>query len=439
MIQLNSVLTAESISAKFRWNILFTVLASFILIYSCLGSLQKLLLHRTIYHAYFDFGVLYQAARAVGSGANLYQSASHYIYPPLLACVLEPLSRLNWFPASLIWLGITIALIVIILVVGFRTLSSAFKLNCHLADSLAICSLALLLSYNQVRSVIRSGECDAVSLAGIAVGLYWLRRRPSLAGALLGMTVLIKYQSICFLPLLLLRGRWRAALAMIAGIIAAALLPALWVGWERNLEYLTMAFHGLMMTETTLLSPAIRLPPLDWWMNISITNGLVRAFQGHDLPVSDALIMASTIAFLTFLFLWWIFQSYGVPLLWRTPATLQNPKKESAIFYLECAALLTAMLAFSPQLLNRHLFILLNVQLLAGLLLLLPTQNVKRWPLILVFAIELVPLANFFPWSLEWKHIGGPGWALLLFLIVMIWNGLAYYRDKLSKLPALHC
>ncbi len=173
---------AENISAKYRWNILFTVLAIFVLIYSCLGSLQKLLSHRTIFHAYFDFGVLYQAARAVASGANLYQSASHYIYPPLLAFMLAPLSQLNWFPAALIWMGMTIALVVIILVVGFRTLSSSFQLNCKWADSLAICSLAILLSYDQVRSVIRSGECDAISLAGIALGLYWLKRRPSLAG-----------------------------------------------------------------------------------------------------------------------------------------------------------------------------------------------------------------------------------------------------------------
>ena len=423
-------LPAENISAKYRWHILFTVLAAFVLVYSCLGSLQKLLLHRTIFHAYFDFGVLYQAARAVASGANLYQSASHYIYPPLLAFMLAPLSQLNWFPAALIWMGMTVALVVIILVAGFRTLSSSFQLNCKLADSLAICSLAILLSYNQVRSVIRSGECDAISLAGIALGLYWLKRRPSLAGALLGITVLIKYQSICFLPLLLVRGRWRAALAMIAGILAASLLPALWVGWERNLDYLNMAFHGMTITDSALLSHAIRLPPLSWAMNTSITNGLVRAFQGHGLPVSDALIMAATIAFLAFLFLWWIFQHYGIPLLWRTPETLQNPQKESAIFYLECAALLTGMLAFSPQLLNRHLFVLLNVQLFMGMMLLLPTQNVKRWSLILVLAIGPVMLPNFFPWSLEWKHIGGTGWALLLFLVVMVWNGLAYYGDK---------
>ena len=171
-----------------------------------------------------------------------------------------------------------------------------------------------------------------MSLAGIALGLYWLKRRPSLAGVLLGITVLIKYQSICFLPLLLVRGRWRAALAMIAGIIATSLLPALWVGWERNLDYLAMAFHGLMMTDTTLLTHAIKLPPLDWGMKTSITNGLVRAFQDHGLPVSDALIMAATIAFLVFLFLWWIFQltefhCFGVRL-----RHCKTPKKSPLFF-----------------------------------------------------------------------------------------------------------
>ncbi len=418
--------TAENSSAKFRWHILFTLSGALVLIYCCLGFFIRLFLHGTFPQ---DFGVLYQASRAVASGAQLYQSVSAYIYPPLLACVLTPLSQLNLLPASLIWLGINIALIPIILLIGFRTLSSSFQLNCHLAQSLAICSLAILLSYNQVREVILSGECDALSLAGIAFGIYWLQRRPTLAGALLGITVLIKYQSLCFLPLLLVRGRWRAALAMIAGIIAASLLPALWVGWELNLEYLNMALRGMTTSHHNLISHAVRVPPLNSWMNLSITNGLVRAFQDHGLPLSDALIMAANIAFLAFLFLWWIFQRYGIPLLWRSPETLQNPQKESAIFYLECTALLTGMLAFSPQLLNRHLFVLLNVQLLTGLMLLLPSQNVKRWPFILVFAIELAPHPKF----LEWRYIGGLGWALLLFLVVVIWNGLAYYRDKLEK------
>ncbi len=423
------VLTVDNISAKFRWNYLFISLATLIMAYCVAGAVHKVF---PFPKDHSDFWVAYEAARAIASGADLYQSVSRYIYPPLFACLLSPLAHFTYESALLIWLGINMTLLAVTLAAGIRALSSAFQLTLNLRQALGICSLAIILSYDPIRQNLLQGECDAVTLAGIALGLLWIDRRPSLAGVVLGMTVLIKYQSLFFLPFLLLRGRWRAAIAMMTGVIAASLLPAIVVGWKRNLEYLDLALRGLMH----LGSSSSHVPGITWGRNISITNGLMRSFRDQGLSGNEALIMVMTIVLLTFLFLWWMFQHFNIPLLWRSRRTLESPQKESAIFHLECAALLICLLAFSPQSTMRHQFLLLNVKLLASMMLLFPTPNFKRRPLIIVIIMmQLVqPILLHFPQFYVWNHIGGPGWTLWLFLAVITWSGLTYIsRNNRAK------
>ncbi len=425
------VLTVDNISAKFRWNYLFISLATLIMVYCVIGAVHKVFPYP---QDHSDFWVAYEAASAVASGADLYQSVYRYIYPPLFACLLSPLAHLTYESAFLIWLGINLTLLAVILVAGIRALSSAFQFTPLFRQALGICSLAIILSYDPIRQNLLQGECDAVTLAGIALGLLWIDRRPSLAGVVLGMTVLIKYQSIFFLPFLLLRGRWRAAIAMIAGFIAASLLPAIVVGWKRNLEYLDFALRGLMHLGSSS-SHAAHVPDITWHRNISITNGLMRSFRDHGLSGNEALIMVMTIVFLTFLLLWWMFQHFNIPLLWRSQRTLGSPQKESSIFQLECAALLIGLLAFSPQSTGRHQFILLTVKLLASMMLLFPTPNFKRWPLIIVIIMMqlVLPILLHFPRFYVWNHIGGPGWTLWVFLGVFTWSGLTYVNPHSFK------
>ena len=247
------VLTADNIPAKFRWDILFVSFAAVIIIYCIIGAILKVVPPYPKNHS--DFWVAYQAAQAVASGTDLYQSVYGYIYPPLFACLLSPLAHLTYNSVFLIWLGINLTLLAVTLVAGVRALSSAFQLTLGFWQALTICSLAIILSYDPIRENLLQGECDTMTLAGIALGLLWLDRRPSLAGLVLGVTVLIKYQSLFFLPFLLLRGRWRVAIAMVAGVIAASLLPAILVGWKRNLEYLDIAIRGMMHFRSLAFPP----------------------------------------------------------------------------------------------------------------------------------------------------------------------------------------
>ena len=415
---------------------MFISLAALIIVYGVLGAIYKIFPYQK---PPSDFFIYYQAAQAVASGTDIFQALHNaYAYPPLFACLLWPLGHHTYAFAFLIWLVINLTLLAVILVAGIRALSSAFQLTLGFWQALGICSLAIILSYDQIRENLVMGQCDAVTLAGIALGLLWIERRPSLAGMILGITVLIKYQSLCFLPLLLLRGRWRVAIAMTAGVIAASLLPAILLGWKRNFEYLSTAVRFLMHPPgpSPFFPHANHMHDITWYRNVSITNGLMRSFRDHGLSVNDTWLMIITIAFLTFLLLWWMFQHFSIPLLWRSPKTLGSPQKESAIFQLECAALLIGLLAFSPQSTERHQFLLLNVKLLASMMLLFPTLNFKRRPLIIVIIMmQLVqPILLHFPQFYVWNHIGGPGWTLWLFLAVITWSGLTYMTARNRKI-----
>ena len=81
----------------------------------------------------------------------------------------------------------------------------------------------------------------------------------------------------------------------------------------------------------------------------------------------------------------------------------------------------------------RHLVLLLYVHLLAAVLLLFPRHNVKRWPVLT--AVLIFQFGKLFdgliahPLHLEWSYFGAPCWTLLIFLPLIISNGLAYCCD----------
>ena len=176
-----------------------------------------------------------------------------------------------------------------------------------------------------------------------------------------------------------------------------------------------------------------RVPAMIWHGNISITSGLARIFLDHGQPQSHALILVFAIAIAMFGLLWKIFQRQKIPFIFRTPQTLGNAQKEKGIIILEWSAIMLGMLIFSPQCNMRHLILLLNVHLLAAVLLLFPHHNVKRWPVLT--AVLIFQFGKLFddliahPLHLEWSYFGGPCWTLLIFLPLIISNGLAYCCD----------
>ena len=416
---------------KNRWSFLWIVLAVSLILVEIIHNVYRLFFTTVRY----DFYNSYLAARALILGTPLYESGNGlYIYPPFYAFILTLPAHLSENSAHLIWLGVNVSLIVIILFLGFRVLASGFQLRYSRWQAAGACALAVLLSQDQIHWELVWNENDLLILAGFALALFWLDKKPFMAGASLGLTAIIKYQGLFFLPFLIFRARWRVVMGLLAGAAAGAFLPALMIGWDRNLQYLLIALRGLAnMTRLTQLplDHAAHVPAVTWSANISVSSAVLRIFHDHGWQQNHAYLLLMGIAVFIFFLLREMFQRQGIAFIWRTPQSLKNPEQEKIIVNLEWCALLICMMAFTPQGLRRHLILLLNVNLLTAVMLLFPRPRVSRWPLVvgvIIVQLALLRLPGTALYHFE-DYLGIPYWGFLIFLPILISSGLTYYRD----------
>lgn len=158
---------------------------------------------------------------------------------------------------------------------------------------------ALAMASPHVVLVLILGQTTLVVGAAIIWGLSLLRKKPLLAGMLLGVAAAIKPQSVVLAPVALVSGRhWESIRGAAIGFAGAALVsllafgPGMWAAWlkalavfpaivERNHSYLFGA-TPLMMGRTLQFSPTV----LGLLQAAGIVLGCIavwRAFQSNDL------------------------------------------------------------------------------------------------------------------------------------------------------------
>lgn len=247
----------------------------------------------------YDPSVLASAART-HAGCKLWHGAV-FLYPPLLAILLQPLVALPFDAAFHIWIVFNLALWAVdtaLLVYWLRVLLSEGTAGA-VSDS---------RSWRRRMANVMRGQADgptmtaigvvAVSvlawpvLQGLLLGQVHLlllflllcvplcvgRNRPGLAGALLALAIMIKVLPLLMLAYYLARGRWRLALSAILGSLL--LLGAMWlVVGEPTLLYAQALVSGAYQFAG---SPGnLALGQLPAW--------LAAAFDSHTATLTDGL------------------------------------------------------------------------------------------------------------------------------------------------------
>src|SRR5262249_28010217 len=120
----------------------------------------------------------------------------------------------------------------------------------------------------------------------MTLALCLLDRFPMWAGAALGLVMNIKYLSLGFLPYLLIRRRWAAAMSMLVWTVVFAVIPAMLIGWEKNLDYLEQALGRLKdVTDPQQRFMSAAPKALDRGMaaelSISVPSGVARIMKAH--------------------------------------------------------------------------------------------------------------------------------------------------------------
>lgn len=208
-----------------------------------------------------DFDDYYQAATRLRSTGDLYnldrmrrleaegadpadprrfQGLGSYLYPPLTAWLLLPLSFFDYKLAAFVYQCLSIvALGGFFYFVRRRLPGSA---GADLSRFFLAAVLALLLLYQFLLGNADNGNIGffLIVLGGVGLILAFDERPlPAFCGGLLlGLATVMKITPAFFVLPLIAGGRVRAVLGMGAGGLAGLALPALSLGWERNLTLL---------------------------------------------------------------------------------------------------------------------------------------------------------------------------------------------------------
>jgi hypothetical protein len=398
-----------------------------------------------------DFPVFYEAGRRLPLGENIYEKpadAGEYIYPPLLAAIFTPLSKLGRAGCAWAWAAINISMLMTVLMLGARDVVRRMKVGPDHVLTLGVALLGVVLSIDKVKSVVSGGQTDLITVLGVALGLIYHERKPAVSGAALALAANIKYTPLAFVPYLILRRRYAAAAWTLAFFVLFALVPALVVGWDSNLRLWGIALGGVARlfgySGATVFAGSIR--DATHHLSISITSAITRAMAPE--PGKDVAMLASgCVALGVALASWWMYARRGVPLFWRAPAravcdSSAGPVNTGLLAAIEWCGIIIAILAFSPQTQGRHLILLLVVHLVAAGMLLRPPSGVPRaW---LVLGLVAIQLGMNLPPSTpstqgavdKWRAIGGAGWCLLPMWFGVLWTGLACVRGEAVHLGA---
>lgn len=397
------------------------------------------------HHAESDFAVFHRAATAVRTGEDLYAiGANKYNYPPLLAVVLSPLSRLSSKDAATAWSAVLGALLLVVpwltarlmlgrlpaparppapepaegpvwqrLLVTLRTPAPADGATCV---SLAVLgSLPLLECFKRE---LEWGNSNLFAILGIVLALQWLDRRPLLCGLCLGLVFSLKYASAPMLVYLIMRGRGRPLLGAAGGLALGLLGPALVLGWDRNAQYLSTAFGGVASWFGAAPARASGLWPLAWEYSLSIPSAAARwqqrlglgtlALVGGVCAIASAWVSLCAVPYLR----------TATPLLHRARAD-RSPRL-AGLVALEWSVLTAVLVAFSPQTLQRHLNLLLPLTVLTLAMLLLRPTGTRVRPLVaglvvLVAGATMPPTAGVLRDIVHWwRDVGGMGLCVLV-------------------------
>lgn len=169
----------------------------------------------------YDFAAVNRAQAWLLGGAT---HGREFPYPPSALVLYGPLARLPFWPAAVAWTGLTMA--------AFAWAAARLLPRERLAG------VALILLSPAAVWAALSGQITFLIGAMAITSVTQLRRRPLLAGLLLGAAAAVKPTVLLVAPFALLAGgHWRAFWA--AGVAAATLIavstiaygPAVWLAW----------------------------------------------------------------------------------------------------------------------------------------------------------------------------------------------------------------
>jgi hypothetical protein len=372
-----------------------------------------------------DFHHFYRAAAAMWNGSDIYAAADgHYIYPPFLAFILQPLALMPEQIAAIAWIVLSGVFVFAAALIASRHAASCWlgtEAQNDPSISWLVAALATLLIADKIHASFILGQTDSLMILGFACVLYWMQRKPLLAGAIVGATASVKYLSLIFVPYLLIKKNFRAAFGSIVAFGFFMTLPAVQIGFASAGRYTAVEFRGLgRMMGIVEASKTAKILRVGMDRSVSITSSIFRLTRSYALPDLSAAMLLLCVFIVVIAAIVFMCRRNRVPIF--RPQT-SDQLAANAVTSLEGAVLIFLALAFSPQTTARHMALLLLVNTVAIAVFLVQNGKASRALLIIAVVLQLAGLSVPSRAIAPWRAVGGASWCALGLILAIVWAG----------------
>jgi hypothetical protein len=386
---------------------------------------------------YIDFRAFYEAAEAARTGGDPYVPVfGMYIYPPMLAAWMSPLSLLPQTAAAWVWFALGMVVSLLSLHLTWKALRERFDFPTGAGWFGVVLGMVLVFGMTQTRWEFEHGQCDWLLLLCFCVAFAALDRAPWVVGMALGFAINIKYLPVALLVYLATRRRWREVAWSCAGTLFWAMTPALVYGWSRNGHLLARGVSGLgkLVGVEGEGQPGM-VYDLAFERSISLPSAFARLAGLYGMGFGAALFATGVVAAVVFVVGWAVYRRRGLSLWVGRGGAAERLPGNREIVALEWMVMLALTMVFSPQTMFRHTFLMLPLLMLAaGLAVAGQTQRCRRlaWVGLVVSGLgavggDLLSLVAPRPW---WNFVGGSSYAALGLAYLTLVAGIEHVQGR---------
>ena len=343
-----------------------------IILWGAISCYRMMTSDRALDERFRDFYEFFDATDSLANGRDVFKAGKMgYVYPPMLVTLMLPFARLGIETSGILWMLINTAFFAASAWLGGRAVTRLLGLTMHAAP--VITAIGTVVLADKILSDFKMQQVNAAMLFAWVVGLWGLARMSDVnavrndvsahptshiphptflialaVGLALGSSINLKYLALITLPYFLLRGHWKLALGVVLGTLFWALLPALFIGWEKMAFLWRGALAGLLQATD---ASGVRVEGKARLMNartfgISITTACVRVADSMSKPILGP-IFAGVLLLVTYALTQTIYAAFRQP-MWLARfgrRELTRPR----LMLVEFVGLITIAMAFSPQ------------------------------------------------------------------------------------------
>jgi len=209
-------------------------------VYISLAILVLIYIAFTAYKRGHDIDVYLHASRQLFQKADIYAASDYnnYLYSPLFALLLRPISILDFGYSRIIWAIINVLVAFRIWGITTRLIKESLVLDSRFMIPWTIG--VLLISFGFLNLNLKLGQITIIILWLIFEGLYQIiiQNKTLLGVVLLALGIIIKIIPAIGLFYLFFKGKFKAIAVCVGFIIVGLFLPSIMIGHDYNMQLL---------------------------------------------------------------------------------------------------------------------------------------------------------------------------------------------------------